>query len=115
LIEPLTNRILRLGHATLRDGYRGANPSHLLVLARLAATPDEWLCRNTISTSTLIGARHTRDLLENLLDWSFVESREVNRRGDREFKLRIGGIHTLAAGHVRTRKEVRISKPVPNE
>jgi hypothetical protein len=86
MIEPISNKLLRVGHAALRE-YKGFTAAHLLVLARMAASSGAWLSTNDVSVSTLTSARYARQLLDELTTWNLLEDREINRRGDREFKL----------------------------
>jgi hypothetical protein len=86
MIESIANKLLRVGHAALRE-YKRFSAAHLHVLARMAASGGAWLSTNDVSVSTLTSVRYARQLLDDLYTWNLLESREVNRRGDREFML----------------------------
>jgi hypothetical protein len=94
MIESIANKLLRVGHAALRE-YKGFTAAHLLVLARMAASSGAWLSTNDVSVSTLTSARYARQLLRELTSWDFLEAREINRRGDHEFALSLRGIQKL--------------------
>lgn len=85
MIQAMIVNLLRVGHAPLRDKYKGFNAPHLLVLARMAANAGDWLSTTDIAVGALISPRYARQLLDELAQWELVETREVNRRGDREF------------------------------
>lgn len=94
MIESIANKLLRVGHAALRE-YKGFSAAHLLVLSRMAASGGAWVSTNDVSVSTLTSARYARQLLDELTNWNFLEAREINRRGDREFTLNLRGIQNL--------------------
>jgi hypothetical protein len=62
----------------------------------MAASSGAWLSTNDVSVSTLTSARYARQLLNDLAaNWNLLEAREINRRGDREFKLNLRGFQKL--------------------
>jgi len=113
MIEPIANKLLRLGYAALRDKYKGFSAAHLLVLVRVAASSGAWLSTNDVSVSTLTSARYARQLLNDLAGYNLLEAREVNRRGDREFKLSLREFQKLWAHMARVPASEIIARQGP--
>jgi hypothetical protein len=94
MMEPLALKIVRFGHAMLREKCKSKKLTlaHLLVLVRVATSGGEWLDTTTIAVATLTSCRYARELLDDLTDAQLLKSREINRRGDREFTLCLRGL-----------------------
>jgi hypothetical protein len=75
--------------------YKGFSATHLLVLARVAASGGAWLSSTDVNVSTLTSELYARQLLDDLASWSLLEACEINKRGDREFTLNMREIQKL--------------------